>query len=87
MKPAIREILQYVIDHPGITTRAAVDSYFDQFLWSIGKQEWDSLNDQEKQLFVAQLNAAKGRPPKGPGLGWEITNLRTNRLVTRKGRR
>ena len=69
MKPAIREILQYVSDHPEITTRAAVDSYFDQFLWSIGKQEWDGLTDHEKQLFVKKLDAAKGRPPKGPGLG------------------
>ena len=69
MKPGVQEILQYVIDHPDMTTRAAVDSYFDQFLWSIGKQEWDSLTDQEKQLFVKKLEVAKGRPRKGPGLG------------------
>ncbi len=69
MKPAIREILQYVIDNPDMTTRATVDSYFDQFLFSIERQEWDSLTVQEKQLFVEKLDAAKGRPPKGPGLG------------------
>ena len=69
MKPAIQEILQYVIDHPEMTTRAALEAYFDQFLFSLEKQEWDSLTDQEKLLFVEQLDAAKGRPPKGPGLG------------------
>ncbi|MCP5447396.1 MAG: hypothetical protein H6964_10430 [Chromatiaceae bacterium] len=56
MKPAIQEILQYVLDHPQMTTRAAVDSYFDQFLWSIEKQEWNSLTDQEKQQFADQLD-------------------------------
>ncbi len=56
MKPAIREILQYVIDHPDMTTRAAVDSYFDQFLFSLEKQEWDGLTDQEKQQFADQLD-------------------------------
>ena len=69
MKPAIREILQYVIDHPEMATRAAVGSYFDQFLWSIGKQEWNQLADRERSLLIEKLDAAKGRPPKGPGLG------------------
>ena len=56
MKPAIREILQYVIDHPDMTTIAAVNSYFDQFLFSLEKQEWNSLTDQEKQQFADQLD-------------------------------
>ena len=60
VKPAIREVLQYVIDHPEMTTRDAVDSYFDQFLWSIEKQEWNGLTDLEKQLFVDQLNLQIG---------------------------
>ena len=69
MKPGVQEILQYVIDHPEMATRAAVDSYFDQFLFSIERQEWDSLTDQEKQLFVEKLDAVMERPPRGPGLG------------------
>lgn len=56
MKPAIQEILQYVLDHPEMATIAAVDSYFDQFLWSIEQQEWNSLTDQERQQFVDQLD-------------------------------
>ena len=60
MKPAIQEILQYVTDHPEMTTIAAVDSYFDQFLWSIEKQEWDSLTEDEKRSFVNRLEAAIG---------------------------
>ena len=62
MKPAIREILLYVIDHPEMTTRSAVDSYFDQFLFSLEKQEWDYLSDQEKHLFADQLDLQNRRP-------------------------
>ncbi len=69
MKQAIQEILQYVLDHPEMATRAAVDSYFDQLLWSIEKQEWEQLSDQEKRRFADNLDTAKDRPPKGPGCG------------------
>ena len=61
MKPAIREILQYVLDHPEMTTRSAVESCFDQFLFSLEQREWDGLTDQEKQQFADQLDAVKGR--------------------------
>ena len=60
MKSAIQEILQYVIDHPDMATRTAVDSYFDQFLWCIERQEWDDLTDQEKQQFADQLDLQIG---------------------------
>ncbi|MCP4289105.1 MAG: hypothetical protein GY792_32575 [Gammaproteobacteria bacterium] len=56
MKPAIQEIIQYVRDHPEMTTRAALNSYFDQFLWSLEMQEWNSLTSQEKQQFADQLD-------------------------------
>ena len=69
MKPAIQEILQYVLDHPDMMTRSAVDSYFDQFLFSVEKQEWSQLTDVEKQSFVAKLDASKGGAPKGPVCG------------------
>lgn len=67
MKPAVQEILQFVLEHPEMTTRAAVDLYFDQFLWSLEKQEWSWLTESEKKSFVAMLDASKGRSPKGPG--------------------
>ncbi len=60
MKRAIQEILQYVNGHPEMTTKLAVDSYFDQFLWSIEKQEWEQLTDQEKQQFADQLDLQNG---------------------------
>lgn len=69
MKPGIQEILQYVIDHPEMTTRAAVDTYFDQFLFSLEKQEWSGLTDQEKQQFTNQLDLLNGRLSKEPGQG------------------
>ncbi len=67
MKPAIQEILQYVIDHPEMTTRLAIESYFDQILWSIEKAEWEKLTDRESQQFADQIDLQMGRPPKGPG--------------------
>ena len=60
MKPAVQEILQYVIDHPDMTTRAAVDSFFEQFLWSLEKQEWNGFTDQEKRQFADQLDLQIG---------------------------
>jgi len=69
VKPAIREILQYVIDHPEMTTISAVDCYFRQFLFSLERQEWEKFTDQEKRDFVDRLDAAKGRPSKGPRCG------------------
>jgi hypothetical protein len=66
VKAAIREILQYVLDHPEMTTEAAVVSYFDQFLWSAEKEEWEKLTAQEKQLFIHRLNVVKGKPQKEP---------------------
>ncbi len=69
MKPAIQEILQYVIDHPELNTKLAIDLYFDQFLFSLEKQEWDQLTDRDKQQFADQIDLQMGRPPKGPGCG------------------
>ncbi len=67
MKQAIQDILQYVIDHPDMTTRTAVDAYFDQILFSLEKQEWAQMTNIEKQSFVTTLDASKGRPSKVPG--------------------
>jgi len=69
VKPAIREIFQYVINHPEMTTRAGVDLYFDQILWSMEKQEWMKLTDQEQQQFSDQLELQNGRHQKEPGRG------------------
>ena len=68
MNPAMQEILQYVLDHPEMTTLESVESYFDQFLWSIEKQEWDVLTDRERQLFGEKIDAAKDRPLKVLGI-------------------
>ena len=67
MKPVIQEILQYVIDHPEMTTRAALDSYFDQFVWSLEKDEYQRLTDREKQQFADQLDLQIGQFRTGIG--------------------
>ena len=64
MKPTIQDILQYVIDHPEITTVDAVSSYFEQFLFSLEKQEWNSLTEREKQQFADQMDLQIERSPK-----------------------
>lgn len=66
MNLAVKEILQYITDHPEMTTRSAVESYFDQIIWSIEKEEWENLTEEEKQQFVVRLKLEKERPPKGP---------------------
>ena len=65
MKAEIREILEYVSAHPEMTTREAVDAYFDQIIWCLVKDEWQKMCDQEKQVFVDELDAAKRKAPKG----------------------
>ena len=55
VRAAIREILQYVLDHPEMATREVLDSYFEQVIWSIEKQEWLGLTEQEKQWFSDQV--------------------------------
>ena len=59
MKAAIRDILQHVPEHPVLMTESAVVSYFDQFIWSSEKEEWEKLTAQEKQVFIDQLDAVK----------------------------
>jgi len=49
-----------------MTTRAAVEAYFDQIVWSLEKQEYKKLTEKEKRRFIDRIDAAKGRPPKGP---------------------
>ena len=44
------------------TTESAVVSYFDQFLWSTEKAEWEKLSAQEKRQFIDRLDAVKGTP-------------------------
>lgn len=66
MNLAVKEILQYVTDHPEMTTRSAVEAYFDRIIWCIEKEEWENLTEENKQRFVDRLNLVKERPPKGP---------------------
>jgi len=68
VKAAIREILQYVIDNPEMTTRSAVDSYFDQIIWSSEQAEWNQLTEREKQQFIGRIDAAKRKAPEGASM-------------------
>jgi predicted Fe-S protein YdhL (DUF1289 family) len=40
-----------------------------QFLFSLEKQEWDSLTDQEKQQIADQLDLQNERSTKKQGVG------------------
>ena len=57
MKIPIREILQYVLDHPDLTTKEAVFSYFSEIVWSIEKDEWNRLTHDQKLGFIDCLDA------------------------------
>jgi hypothetical protein len=52
-----------------MTTESAVVSYFDQFIWSLEREEWEKLTAQEKRQFIDRLNTVMERPPKGPPSG------------------
>ncbi len=52
-----------------MTTASAVVSYFDQFIWSSEKEEWEKLSAWEKRQFIDRLDDVKGRPPKAPPWG------------------
>jgi len=68
VKAAIREILQYVFDNPEMSTRSAIDFYFDQFIWSSEQAEWRTLTETEQQQFTDRIDAAKKEGPRR-GLG------------------
>jgi hypothetical protein len=47
------ELLTYVRDHQDIETRQAIEAYFNQFIWSILKDEWDNrMSEDERKLFT-----------------------------------
>ena len=58
MKAPIREILQYALDRPDLTTREAVFSYFSEIVWSAEKDEWDRLTHAQRIGFIELLDVA-----------------------------
>ena len=59
MKAPIRAILQYVLDHPELTTKEAVFSYFSEIIWSIEKDEWNRLTHDQRIAFIELVDFAK----------------------------
>ena len=58
MKAPVREVLQYVLDHPDLTTREAVFSYFSEIVWSVEKDEWNRLTHDQRMSFIEYLDVA-----------------------------
>lgn len=58
MKAPIREILQYALDRPDLTTKEAVFSYFSEIVWSAEKDEWDRLTHGQRIGFIEHLDVA-----------------------------
>lgn len=58
MKAPIKEILQYVLDNPDLTTKEAVFSYFSEIVWSIEKDEWNRLTHDQRIGFIEHLETA-----------------------------
>ncbi len=49
----LHELLTYVRDHQDIETRQAIEAYFNQFVWSILKDEWDNrMSEEQRKLFA-----------------------------------
>ena len=58
MKAPVKEILQYVLDHPDLTTKEAVFSYFSEIVFSLEKDEWNRLTHDQRMGFIEYLDAA-----------------------------
>ena len=58
MKAPIKEILQYALDHPDLTTKEAVFSYFSEIMFSLEKDEWNRLTHDQRMQFIAYLDVA-----------------------------
>ena len=61
MKAPVKEILQYVLDHPDLTTKEAVFSYFSEIVWSTEKDEWNRLTHDQRMEFIEYLDMAVKR--------------------------
>ena len=61
MKVPIKEILQYVLDNPELTTKEAVFSYFSEIVWSIEKDEWERLTHDQRMGIIEYLDIAVKR--------------------------
>ncbi len=57
MKVPVKEILQYVLDHPDQTTKEAVFSYFSEIVYSLEKDEWNRLTYDQKMGFIDRLDS------------------------------
>jgi len=57
MKAPIKEILQYVLDHPDQTTKEAVFSYFSEIVYSLETDEWNPLTHNQRMGFIEYLDA------------------------------
>jgi len=59
MKAPIKEILQYASDHPDLTTKESVFSYFSEIVWSIEKDEWNRLTHDQRMDFIEHLDKVR----------------------------
>lgn len=57
----VNQIIQYVSQHNVNDVqqcRCAVQQYFDQTLWSLEKDEWQQMTEQQKDQFCQQVYRA-----------------------------
>lgn len=61
MNAAIREITDYVLRHPEMSVGDAVESYFGQIFWSLEKDEYQRMSQEERQRFVEAISGVVNR--------------------------
>jgi len=59
MKAPVRDILQYAIQHPDMTTKEAVFSYFSEIVFSLEKDEWNRLTHDQRMGFIQLVDSAR----------------------------
>lgn len=68
MKASIKEIRQYALDHPDLTTNEAVFSYFSEIVWPIEKDEWNRLTYDQRIECIEHLDVAVEKARRPPSL-------------------
>ena len=56
MNAAIREIIEYVQTHPEMSVGDAIESYFGEIIWSLEKDEYQRMSQEERQRFVEVIS-------------------------------
>jgi hypothetical protein len=57
----MKEIFDFLDSHPDLTIEDAVHLYFDGIIWSLEKDEFDRMTEEQRQAFYEALKRSTRR--------------------------